>query len=124
MNRVIRLKADTAIGMLYADRTPFGGPIGIQSDDMARRVFAKALERVHREGVSLRMGRKLLDEVRSSEPFRTIAKPHPAGWTLRDEVLHPSRSSVRPAYITAARGGSSSVTRTAFPPSSRYCIAR
>ena len=119
MNQVIRLRSDTAIGMLYADQTKFGGPIGIRTDNLARSAFAPVVTRMRREGFGIRLGNKLLDEVRSTQLFRSITNVQPGSWAIREDVLHPPSTSVHPGFITATRADAG-VARVAFPQSCRH----
>jgi L-ascorbate metabolism protein UlaG (beta-lactamase superfamily) len=120
MNQVIRLRKDTSLGMLYADRTPFGGPIGTRPDDLARSAFSAVVTRRQREGVTIRLTGNLLDEVRSTKLFSAITTARPGGWTIRENVLYPSRAGIRPAFVTGRRPGATDATRVAFPRSCRH----
>ena len=119
MNEVIRLRAGSSLGVLYSDRTSFGGPLGTHADAVARRVFIRIIELVRREGAGIRMSRKLLDEIRSSEPFRAVAMPRSGAWILRESFLHPPRSKNRPAFISSVDQAGFQ-QRAAFPPSDRH----
>ncbi len=121
MNQVIRLRSDTALSILYADETQFGGPIGVRPDNLARSAFAPVMARMQREGFGLRLGSKLLDEVRSTKLFRAITTVHPKSWAIREDVLHPPSASIHPRFIMATRAAAG-VARVAFPPSCRHEI--
>jgi L-ascorbate metabolism protein UlaG (beta-lactamase superfamily) len=122
MNQVVRLANDATLGVLYADNTPFGGPIGVRVDDLARSMFAPVAARIRKEGLGVKFGTELLKEVRSTQLFRQLMTDRPDGWAVREDVLYPSRSSVYPGFITATRSGAPNVSRVPFPRLRRRAI--
>jgi L-ascorbate metabolism protein UlaG (beta-lactamase superfamily) len=114
----VRFRRDVAMNVAYADRTPFGSPVGDGPDLMVRRVFAPIVEHVERHGLQLRdfaAPGPLLDAVRAGELFGAVTRPDADGaWRVRDEVLYPDASRARPRVLTVANDHDG-VTRAQLP---------
>jgi L-ascorbate metabolism protein UlaG (beta-lactamase superfamily) len=122
MSQIIRLRDDTALGLIYGDRTNYGGAIGVAADNLTRYIFQPVIENLSKQSVSRAVENDLLDKVCNSSLLRKIADVHKEGWKLREDFIYPPSEAVFPAFITAARVDSFGSMRFAFPASSRYEI--